>query len=132
MASHTLIYPQTEPLTRFQEEPQYAQGLYDLQNGVYAWLVPNGSWGESNAGLIIGEGQSLLIDTLWDVKYTRIMLDAMQSLTSNAPITTVVNTHADGDHFFGNQLVAEADIITSQASYDEMLGVQPKSMILLG
>ena len=50
--------------TRFQEVPSYEEVLYDLGNEVYAWMVPNGSWGESNAGLMIGDGESFLIDTL--------------------------------------------------------------------
>ncbi|MCA9941816.1 MAG: hypothetical protein KC418_24425, partial [Anaerolineales bacterium] len=44
----------------------------------------------------------------------------------------VVNTHADGDHFWGNLLVSQADIITSEASYREMLVTQPRTMLLLG
>jgi len=117
--------------TRFSEIPKYVEGLYDLNNHIYAWMVPNGSWGESNAGLIIDKGEALLVDTLWDVKYTRAMLDAMRSLTDVAPIKYVVNTHADGDHWWGNQLVSKSEIITSQACYDELLSVQPKSMVLL-
>jgi glyoxylase-like metal-dependent hydrolase (beta-lactamase superfamily II) len=126
------IAPTGAQRTRFREIPKYAEGLYDLNHGLYAWLVPNGSWGESNAGLIVGDGASLLVDTLWDLNYTRAMLDAMRPLTEAAPISTVVNSHADGDHCWGNQLVAGADIITSQASFDEMGRIQPKSMILLG
>lgn len=132
MTRATLITSTGAQRTRYQEMPKYAEGLYGLGNQLYAWMVPNGSWGESNAGLIVGEGESMLVDTLWDVKYTRVMLEAMQSITDGAPIRYVVNTHADGDHFWGNQLVAEAEIITSQASYDELLDVQPKSMLLLG
>jgi glyoxylase-like metal-dependent hydrolase (beta-lactamase superfamily II) len=118
--------------TRFDEVPKYAEGLYDLGNQTYAWMVPNGSWGESNTGLIVGEGESLLIDTLWDLKYTQAMLDAMRPVMDAAPLKVVVNTHADGDHFWGNELVTPAEIITSQASYEEMLNIQPKSMIMLG
>ena len=118
--------------TRFGEVPQYAEGLYDLNHRVYAWMVPNGSWGESNAGLIVGDGASLLVDTLWDVKYTRAMLDAMRSLTDAAPLKYVVNTHADGDHFWGNELVKHAEIITSQPALEEMRRLDPKSMVLLG
>ena len=94
-------------------------------------MVPNGSWGEANAGLIVGEGESLLVDTLWDVRYTREMLDALKPITEDAPLTTLINTHADGDHFFGNQLLPEVDSLTSQASYDEMLQTKPRAMILL-
>ncbi|MDX1417325.1 MAG: MBL fold metallo-hydrolase [Candidatus Promineifilaceae bacterium] len=132
MDRYPIIAGTGAPRTRYQEVPSYAEGLYDLGRQVYAWMVPNGSWGESNAGLIVGEGESLLVDTLWDVNYTREMLEAMHAVKGALPMKTVVNTHADGDHFFGNQLMSEAEIITSQASYDEMLHVQPRSMLLLG
>ena len=132
MHQWTLIESSGAQRTRFNEIPMYTEGLYDLKNRLYAWMVPNGSWGESNAGLIVGEGESLLVDTLWDVKFTRAMLNAMHSLTNAAPINYVVNTHADGDHWWGNQLVSESEIIASQASYDELLSVHPKTMILLG
>jgi glyoxylase-like metal-dependent hydrolase (beta-lactamase superfamily II) len=118
--------------TRFGEIPAFAEGLYELDGRTYAWLVPNGSWGESNAGLVVGDGASLLVDTLWDEVYTRQMLEAMRPLTQAAPIQTVVNTHADGDHWWGNRLVAPAEIITSQASYEEMLTLRPESLVLLG
>ena len=118
--SRRCIAPTGVQRTRFGEIPKYAEGLYDLNHGLYAWLVPNGSWGESNAGLIVGDGQALLVDTLWDLNYTRTMLDAMHPVTEAAPISTVVNSHADGDHCWGNQLMAGADIITSQASFDEL------------
>jgi glyoxylase-like metal-dependent hydrolase (beta-lactamase superfamily II) len=117
--------------TRFGEIPQYVEGLYDLNHRVYAWMVPNGSWGESNAGLIVGDGASLLVDTLWGLKYTRAMLGAMRSLTDAAPVKYVVNTHADGDHFWGNELVKHAEIITLQPALEEMRRLDPKSMVLL-
>lgn len=132
MQNWQCITPTGAKRTRFGEIPKYDEGLYDLGNRLYAWLAPNGSWGESNAGLIVGDGQSLLVDTLWDIKYTRAMLDAMQPLIDPAPLKYVVNTHADGDHWWGNQLVSHAEIITSQASYEEMLVLKPQSMITLG
>ncbi len=132
MSKPQLIAPSGAKKTRYGEVPRYDEGLYDLGQRVYAWMVPNGSWGESNAGLIVGDGEALLVDTLWDVKYTRAMLEAMRPLTHDAPIRTVVNTHADGDHWWGNQLLPEAAIYTSRASFDELLSVQPRSMLLLG
>ena len=35
-------------------------------------------------------------------------------------IGTLVNTHANGDHTYGNQLVGGAEIIASRACADEM------------
>lgn len=118
--------------TRLNEIPIFEEGLYDLGNSVYAWMVPNGSWGESNAGLVKGKGGSLLIDTQWDLKYTRAMLEAMAPLLRQSPITRVINTHSDGDHWWGNELLDGAEIIASRAAYDEMLHIRPISVYLMG
>lgn len=131
MQSWTCIAPTQATRTRYQEIPQYAEGLYDLGKGIYAWMVPNGSWGESNAGLIVGEGESLLIDTLWDLNYTRAMLAAMHPFVENAPLRYVFNTHADGDHFWGNELLTSVETVTSEASREEMHKLKSRSMALI-
>jgi cyclase len=127
------IAPTGAKKTRFREAPAYQEGLWDLGQSIYAWMVPNGSWGESNAGLIVGDGQSMLVDTLWDVRHTRTMLDAMTPVLRKAPLQTLVNTHADGDHFWGNQLVEDhVETITSHAARKEMDLHKPRSMIAFG
>ncbi len=91
-------------------------GLIEIAPGVHGWLQPNGLLGESNAGLVIGDGASLLVDTLWDPRLTRRMLDAMAPLTADAPIQTLVNSHSDGDHWWGNSLVAAEATATDAAA----------------
>jgi cyclase len=103
----------------------YSRGLHELGDGLFAYLQPDGGWGWSNAGLVRGDSQSLLVDTLFDLALTREMLDSMAPITSASPITTVVNTHANGDHCYGNQLVGEAEIITSAATAVGMSDVPP-------
>lgn len=98
----------------------YRRGLHELGDTCFAWLEPDGSWGWSNAGLIAGDGASVLIDTLFDVPLTRNMLDGMSSVTGTRPIQTVVNTHSNGDHWFGNQLLEGREIIASSAAAAEM------------
>lgn len=94
-----------------------AAGLRDLGNGIWAYLQPDGTWGLSNAGLITDGGESLLVDTLFDLPRTRAMLDAMRrAAPAAARIGTVVNTHHNGDHCFGNELVEGAEIIASEAA----------------
>src|SRR5262249_48520731 len=112
---------------------QYTKGLHDLGNSVYAYLQPDGSWGWSNAGLITDGEAALLIDTLFDLKLTQEMLETMhRSVPAASHIGMVVNTHANGDHCFGNQLVAGAQIIASQKTADEMVeGIQPAQLALL-
>ncbi len=123
------IAPTGAKRTRFRETPAYAEGLWDLEDRLYAWMAPNGSWGESNSGLVVGDGHSLLIDTLWDLKHTQTMLDAMEPLLRDAPLELLVNTHGDGDHFWGNELVGNIDSITSEAARAEMDHHKPKSML---
>jgi cyclase len=108
---------------------RYAGGLREVAPGVHAWLQPNGSWGESNAALIVGDGASVLVDTLWDVRLTARMLSAMRPLVARAPITTVVNTHSDGDHWWGNQLVAGSEIVATEAAGRIMAGQSPEEML---
>ncbi len=100
----------------------YTKGLQSLGNGCYAYLQPDGSWGWSNAGLIADRGESLLVDTLFDLKLTREMLDAMRRAEpqSASRIGTLVNTHSNGDHCFGNELVKGAEIVASVACAEEM------------
>ncbi len=99
----------------------YTKGLHELGNGSYAWLQPDGGWGWSNAGLVCDSGESLLVDTLFDLKLTREMLAAMRrAAPAAARIGTLVNTHANGDHCYGNEAVAGARIIASKASAEEM------------
>ena len=92
MANPELISATGRERTRFGKTPLYREGLYDPGNGVYAWMVPNGSWGESNAGLVVGDGVSLFIDTLWDLNITGDMLQAMEPFTKDAPIKFLANT----------------------------------------
>ncbi len=106
----------------------YERGLHEVADGVHAWLLPDGGWGWSNAGLVVGDGGSLLVDTLFDLPLTREMLDGMAPLTASAPIETLVNTHANGDHCYGNSLVEGAQIVASRAAAEEMDEVPPAMM----
>ena len=108
---------------------QYTKGLHDIGNGVYAYLQPDGSWGWSNAGLIVDGDQSLLVDTLFDLKLTDVMLrDMRRAVPAAEHIQTLVNTHANGDHCWGNQLVEGAEVVASRASAAEMAEV-PAAML---
>ena len=109
---------------------QYEKGLHETGNGIYAYLQPDGGWGWSNAGLIVDDGSSLLVDTLFDAVLTREMLDVMadaSGVTAEA-IDTVVNTHANGDHTHGNGLCTKAKVIASEASAREMESFTPAMM----
>ena len=110
----------------------FTHGVHELGDGCIAYLQPDGSWGWSNAGLIVGDGASLLVDTLFDLRLTASMLDAFDPITSAAPVRTLVNTHANGDHCYGN---AEAtarweglEVVASAACAEEMAEVPPSML----
>ena len=105
----------------------FTKGLHDLGNSAYAWLQPDGSWGFSNSGLITDSGQTLLVDTLYDLAKTGEMLAGYRRAVPAAKsIGTVVDTHANGDHTFGNQLVSGARIIASRIAAEDMAGRTPE------
>ena len=111
---------------------QYTKGLHDLGNGAYAYLQPDGTWGYSNAGLIVDSGECLLVDTLFDLKLTAGMLAEMRAaVPASRHIDRLVNTHANGDHTFGNQLVEGAEIIASKACAAEMDELPPEHLVQL-
>jgi glyoxylase-like metal-dependent hydrolase (beta-lactamase superfamily II) len=111
----------------------FERGLHDLGNGGFAWLQPDGSWGWSNAGLVVDGDQSLLVDTLFDKSLTREMLSAMQNAApkATAQFDTLVNTHSNGDHCNGNELVTGAEIIASKACAEELAAENPKMMLTM-
>jgi cyclase len=112
------------------QQTQHADArLVEIGEDDFAYLQGNGSWGFSNAGLVTSRGDALLVDTLYDLHLTRRMLDTMRRRTPAAGnIETVVNTHANGDHCWGNQLLRDADIVASRSAAEEMRELPPMLM----
>ena len=80
----------------------YELGLHEVGDGCFAYLQPDGGWGWSNAGLVVGDGASLLVDTLFDLQLTARMLDvdgrptrdARRSRRSSTPTPTATTATA--------------------------------------
>jgi len=110
----------------------YVRGLHNVGDRVWAWTLPDGGYGWSNAGLIAGDGASLLVDTLFDLPLTREMLAAMRPITDGAPITDAVITHSNGDHTHGNQLLdGSVRIISARGTAEEVAhGMAPEMLAM--
>src|SRR5271154_6481710 len=117
---------------RLLGEMAYVKGLQEIGDGLFAYLQPDGGWGWSNAGLIADGDSTLLVDTLFDLSLTEEMLSAMRAaVPAAAHIDTLVNTHANGDHCYGNQLVGGARIVASERTAAEMSELPPAAMAAL-
>ena len=79
--------------------------LVQIAAEVYACLQPENGLGDSNSGLIAAGG-GLVVDSFWDLPRTRALQAHYASVVPDAP-RTLVNTHHNGDHCWGNQLFAE-------------------------
>lgn len=105
----------------------YDAGVRDFGNGCFAYLQPDGGWGLSNAGLVVDSGEALLVDTLFDLQHTRAMLDDFARATP-AKIRTVFNTHHNGDHWYGNELIEGAEVVASEKAASAMAHERPEML----
>ncbi|WP_404816589.1 MBL fold metallo-hydrolase [Streptomyces thermolineatus] len=97
--------------------------LEEVADGVFAYVQPDGGWCLNNAGLVVAEGRSLLVDTAATEARARALRAAVASVTPRPP-AFVVNTHSHGDHTFGNSVFADrAVIISHERTRAEMAAV---------
>jgi cyclase len=102
-------------------------GLVKLSEHAYGYLQEDKGLGWSNSGLIAGKNGLLLVDTLFDLQLTQSMLDEVARQLKR-PITRLINTHHNGDHCWGNQLLSGAEIIAHRDFREEMLKTAPEMM----
>lgn len=114
--------------------------LRALTPNVHAWL-PDGhaTWGMANCvvvtGRSAGSGTALLVDTPYTAGMTRHLRQLIGGLGDAAAgrpeVRTVVNTHGNGDHSYGNGLFPGAEIIATDAN-GEHLCAEPSPAELAG
>ncbi|HEY1710892.1 MAG TPA: MBL fold metallo-hydrolase [Rhizomicrobium sp.] len=105
----------------------YELGIRDFGTGCFAYLQPDGGWGFSNSGLVTDGNEALLVDTMFDDAHTAAMLDGFRR-ASSAKIGTLVNTHHNGDHCYGNALVEGAEIVATVGAAEAMKHETPKGL----
>lgn len=106
----------------------YTEGLHKLGTTTGAYLQPDGGFGLSNAGVVSSGDDVLLVDTFFDLAHTRRLLDAI-----GRPVRRCVNTHDNGDHCWGNQLLAEAgaELIGHRHCAEDMTRIAPALLAAL-
>ena len=104
----------------------YEPGVVEFGTGSFAYLQPDGGWGFSNAGLVTDGGEALLVDTMFDTAHTRAMLDGFKKV-STAKIGTLVNTHHNGDHCYGNGCL-DCEIVATVGAAEAMKHEAPRGL----
>ncbi|MFD4630955.1 MBL fold metallo-hydrolase [Streptomyces sp. NPDC058284] len=79
-----------------------------------------GRWGYANCLWVISGPDAALIDTPYDGPMTEAMIAAAGPRLGDRTVGTVVNTHANGDHTFGNFLFPDAEIIATRAGLEHL------------
>lgn len=90
----------------------------EIAEDVYACLQEYKGMGGNNAGFI-NLGGGLVIDTFYDLNRTKEMVEFCKTVSPTFP-RRLVNTHANGDHTWGNQLFKDSEIIAHRLCAEEM------------
>jgi glyoxylase-like metal-dependent hydrolase (beta-lactamase superfamily II) len=109
------------------EVARFAGGWHEVADQTHAYLQPNGGLGESNSGLIHDGEHVMFVDSLWDLKLTRKMLEGARKIVDAEP-ELLFNTHSDGDHVWGNELFTGAKIVSTSTARSLMRLDPPWSM----
>ncbi len=87
--------------------PEFRQ----LAEGVYAYLQPPLVW-YSNAGVVVGDRDVTVIDSLGNAAMARDLLERIRQVTDK-PVRFLVNTHSHADHVYTNHLFPGAVTIAT-------------------
>lgn len=94
--------------------------LVEVADSVFAYEQAPGGWCVNNVGILADGDGAVLIDTVATESRAHRLRRAVDRLTTG-PRRTVVNTHAHGDHTFGNFVFgAAATVIAHEDSRTEM------------
>ncbi|WP_327676514.1 MBL fold metallo-hydrolase [Kitasatospora sp. NBC_00458] len=95
-----------------RETPTPAPVLAELAAGVYAHVQPDGGWCLNNAGIVVSEGETLVVDTAATERRTALLRDSIAQVAPGEP-GLLVNTHHHSDHTFGNVLFDPRTVVVA-------------------
>lgn len=98
--------------------------LTRLSESVHAAVQSRTGTGWSNSGLVTAGG-GLVVDSLYDVRLTRQLAALYAEVHPGAP-RRLINTHHNGDHCWGNQVFAGAEIIAHRGCADRFADFTPE------
>lgn len=84
--------------------------LKEVAPNVYAYIQENGEWFVNNAGLIVGDKYTVVVDTLANEPRVKRFIDELKKVTDKSA-RFLINTHGHGDHTWTNHFFPEATTI---------------------
>jgi len=100
--------------------------LVPVTEDVYACLQEGEGTGYSNSGFV-NLGSGLVVDSFFDLPHTRDLIALYAGVWRRSP-ATLVNTHHNGDHCWGNQLFRDCQIIGHRSCRDLMAADRPEEL----
>ena len=94
--------------------------VQEVNDGVFAYVQPDGTWWINNTGFLVGRDRVAAVDACATEARTRALLSAIGRVTDR-PVRTLVNTHHHGDHTHGNSLFTDATIVAHERCREEVL-----------
>jgi cyclase len=99
--------------------PKWKTEMRQLASHSFALIQAKGSWGLSNAGLIVSDNHAVVIDTLNSNSVAETFIKEIKSITDKR-IQYIVLTHSHPDHLRGSLLLPEAFTICHNKCYEEL------------
>jgi glyoxylase-like metal-dependent hydrolase (beta-lactamase superfamily II) len=128
LAAQTPSSPPARPNPNFPAVPTWNTELRELAPNVYAYIQAGGPGRDnvsvSNAGLLVGDSGTMVVDALAAPMHTRAFVAAIRK-TTDKPFRHLINTHHHSDHVNGNQYITGAEIVGHPYCRDEVVKMVP-------
>lgn len=109
---------------KFPMPPTWDTQLKEVAPNVYAYIQAGGpgrnNVSVSDAGIVIGEENVLVIDALSAPFHAKAFIEAIRKITDK-PFRHLINTHHHGDHVNGNQYFPSAEVVSHPYCREEVL-----------
>jgi cyclase len=99
----------------------------ELAENVYAFVQPAIIW-HSTSGVIVGDRDVIVIDSLTNEAMTRSLLDEIHKVTEK-PVSLLINTHSPADHVYTNHLFPSATVVCSELGREKTREFQLKQTL---
>ena len=97
-------------MVRKVEIPAWKTEMRKLAPKVYAYIQEKGTWFISNAGLIVGKKEAIVVDSLSTKNMVEGFINEIKKVTDK-PVRFLINTHFHGDHIYTNHFFPGAVVI---------------------